>query len=280
MTYHFHLPMVVHIDDDEDLLTLVAYALESLSVRYLGLSSSRAGLETVRFLKPALVLLDIMMPDLDGWELLQLFKQDPSLGAMKVIVFSALEGNEPRQQALAGGADGYLTKPFPVDALCQLVSRVTGIAGTTRPLGELPCAMRPSPAAAAPAPGEDQAIGWRNPLPAQVAAFVDQYCEILVDLEILSYLHDHAGEAPAMAEMVADIQRMPRVLGLRLNRLVVKGMVTREGAGESARYTLARDAPHVQAWQEFFASCMEPEVRMHAVYRVAKRGERKKAAHG
>jgi CheY-like chemotaxis protein len=280
MTYHFDLPMVVHIDDDEDLLTLVGYALGSLSVRYLGLSSSRAGLETVRFLKPALVLLDIMMPDLDGWELLRLFKRDPNLGAMKVIVFSALEGNEPRQQALAGGADGYLSKPFPVDALCQLVSRVTGVAGTTRPLGELPVVMRLYSDGAALAPGEDQVAGPRDPLPAHVAAFVDQYCEILVDLEILSYLHDRTGEPPSMAEMVADMQRMAHVLALRLNRLTDKGMVARHGAGEAARYALAADAPHRQAWQDFFASCMQPDIRMYAVYRVAKRGERKKALRG
>lgn len=280
MTYTFHLPMVVHIDDDEDLLTLVGYALGSQSVRYLGLSSSRAGLETVRFLRPALVLLDIMMPDLDGWELLQVFKHDASLGAMKVIVFSALEGDEPRRQALDGGADGYLSKPFPVDALCELVGRVTGIAGSTRPLGELTAALRPSPEGAALAPVGDQVAARRDPLPAHVAAFVDQYCEILADLEILSYLHDHHGEAPPMTQMAAEMQRMPSVLALRLNRLIAKEMVTREGEAGAARYSLAADAPHRQAWQEFFASCVEPEIRMHAVYRVAKRGERKRAARG
>jgi CheY-like chemotaxis protein len=274
MTYHLDLPMVVHIDDDEDLLMLVGYALEGLNVRYLGLSSSRAGLETVRFLKPALVLLDIMMPDLDGWELLRLVKQDRGLAAVKVIVFSALAGEEPRKQSLAGGADDYLAKPFDILALCQLVTRVTGVAGTTRPLGKLPVTLRPTPGGGTLMPGAHEL------LPANVATFVDQYCDILVDLEILTYLHEHADRPRTIAEMVADMLRMPQVLGLRLHRLVDRGVVARDGTGETAHYALATDALHQQLLQEFFASCADPQVRMYAVYRVATRKQRKAAGRG
>ena len=80
------MPVVVHIDDDQELLELSQLALQSIPIRFVGIVRSQAGLETVRFLRPALVLLDLMMAEMDGWDLLDAIRSDPAL-ARKSAVF-------------------------------------------------------------------------------------------------------------------------------------------------------------------------------------------------
>jgi len=76
---------------------------------------------------PDLVLLDVTLPDADGFDILLKIRQHPVLKSVPVIMLTAKATREAVLQGLAGGADGYITKPFEVDALIKAVGTVLGL---------------------------------------------------------------------------------------------------------------------------------------------------------
>lgn len=77
--------------------------------------------------KPDVVLLDVVLPDIDGFDVLARLKQHPVLKSIPVIMMTAKATREAVLKGLARGADGYLTKPFDVDVISQAVKSVLGI---------------------------------------------------------------------------------------------------------------------------------------------------------
>lgn len=77
--------------------------------------------------KPDVVLLDVVLPDIDGFDVLLRLKQHPVLKAVPVIMMTAKATREAVLKGLARGADGYITKPFDVDVISQAVKSVLGI---------------------------------------------------------------------------------------------------------------------------------------------------------
>lgn len=75
---------------------------------------------------PDLVLLDVMLPDVDGFEILQRMRQHAALKDVPVIMLTGVATREAVIKGLAGGADGYVTKPFEADALLEAVRTVVG----------------------------------------------------------------------------------------------------------------------------------------------------------
>jgi CheY-like chemotaxis protein len=84
---------------------------------------------------PDLVLLDVMLPDADGFDILLKMRQHPALKSVPVIMLTAKATREAVLKGLAGGADGYITKPFEADAL---ISAVKAVLGRTGPLAGKP----------------------------------------------------------------------------------------------------------------------------------------------
>jgi CheY-like chemotaxis protein len=80
---------------------------------------------------PDLVLLDVMLPDADGFDILFRMRQHPVLKAVPVIMLTAKATRESVLKGLAGGADGYITKPFEPDALVTAIKTIMGPAGKT-----------------------------------------------------------------------------------------------------------------------------------------------------
>jgi two-component system, OmpR family, response regulator len=78
---------------------------------------------------PDLVLLDVMLPEVDGFDILLRMRQHPALKAVPVIMMTGLATREAVIKGLAGGADGYITKPFEADALLEAVRTVVGLTG-------------------------------------------------------------------------------------------------------------------------------------------------------
>jgi DNA-binding response OmpR family regulator len=121
---------IVCIEDEFDMIQLIGLILERGGFRSIGALGGREGLETVRRVKPDLVLLDIMMPGMGGWAVHRQMKADDALKSIPIIVVTALG----RSSAMARGldinsVDGYVVKPFRPQELLQSIGEVLGVAG-------------------------------------------------------------------------------------------------------------------------------------------------------
>ncbi|MEZ5996823.1 MAG: ATP-binding protein [Hyphomonadaceae bacterium] len=113
-------PLVIVIEDEPDARELAARALTRAGFAVQGVGGGEAGLALARAKSPALVLLDIFLPDRSGWRVLQSLKQDPKTSDIPVVVLSV---NEDRAHALALGAAEHIVKPADRDKLAATVMR-------------------------------------------------------------------------------------------------------------------------------------------------------------
>lgn len=113
-------PTIILADDNADMREYIKGVLDEYCEVYAVVNGKQA-FELAKEIKPDLVLSDIMMPEMDGFELLELLRQDLSLKTTPVILLSALSGEEARIEGFQSGADDYLTKPFTRN---ELIARV------------------------------------------------------------------------------------------------------------------------------------------------------------
>lgn len=112
---------IVLADDNADMRGYVARLLAQQGYDVAAVGDGRAALDVIRDRRPALILSDVMMPEMDGFELLAAVRQDPDLKSVPVILLSARAGEESRVEGLDAGADDYLIKPFSAR---ELLARV------------------------------------------------------------------------------------------------------------------------------------------------------------
>jgi excisionase family DNA binding protein len=110
-------PLVLLVDDDERVRELVRVNLEfeGYAVREAG--GADEGLAAIEEAKPDLILLDVMMPQVDGWETLRQIQERWGAGAIPVVMFSGQVDEGAEAQATAGGAQGFVGKPFQMQEL-------------------------------------------------------------------------------------------------------------------------------------------------------------------
>jgi DNA-binding response OmpR family regulator len=119
-------PLILCADDDEDILSLVSLRLERAGFRVNRATDGDAALEALRAERPALAVLDVMMPKRTGYEVLAALRADPALAGLKVILLSARVQESDVERGLDAGADAYLAKPFKAG---ELVARVQDLLG-------------------------------------------------------------------------------------------------------------------------------------------------------
>ena len=117
-------PTVVVVEDDRRSFDLLRAHLEAVGVRVVGARDGEEGLDTVRRLSPAGVILDILLPGIDGWEVLARLKADPQTAPIPVIVVSMLD---ERGRGFALGAAEYLVKPVGKEQLLAAVYRAAAM---------------------------------------------------------------------------------------------------------------------------------------------------------
>jgi signal transduction histidine kinase/DNA-binding response OmpR family regulator len=117
-------PTVVVVEDDRRSFDLLRAHLEAAGVRVIGARDGEEGLDTVRRLSPAGVILDILLPGIDGWEVLARLKADPRTAPIPVIVVSMLD---ERGRGFALGAAEYLVKPVGKEPLLAAVYRAAAM---------------------------------------------------------------------------------------------------------------------------------------------------------
>ncbi len=119
---------VVCIEDEPEMIDLVRLILGRKGFDVIGADGGIEGLETVRREKPDLVLLDLMMPDMDGWEVYQQIKADPDLREIPVVVVTAKAQSIDKVLGLhIAKVDDYITKPFGPQELLESVEKILGM---------------------------------------------------------------------------------------------------------------------------------------------------------
>ena len=111
---------VVVIDDDRRSIDLLTVYAEAAGLRVVSAYDGRRGVELVKALQPAIVVLDILLPGLDGWQVLESLKADPATAAIPGVVVSILD---ERGRGLALGAADYLVKPVSREGVLDALAR-------------------------------------------------------------------------------------------------------------------------------------------------------------
>jgi excisionase family DNA binding protein len=112
-------PLVLIVDDDERVREYVRVNLEMEGYAVREAGSAEEGLEVLEEVSPDLVLLDVMMPEVDGWEMLRRVQERHGVGTIPVVMFSGKVEDAAAAEATARGAQGFLGKPFDPQQLIE-----------------------------------------------------------------------------------------------------------------------------------------------------------------
>ncbi len=116
---------VVCVEDEPEMIDLIRLILGRSGYEVVGAHGGKAALEVIKAQRPALVLLDLMMPDMDGWEVYQQLKADDQLDHIPVIVVTAKAQSIDKVLGLhIAKVDDYISKPFSPQELLDSVEQV------------------------------------------------------------------------------------------------------------------------------------------------------------
>lgn len=114
--------VILYIEDNFENRLLVRRILEAEGYRVVEAEDGPRGLDLARSMRPDLILVDLHLPDIDGYELVRRFKQMPHLQGVPIVALTADVIRGTRERALAIGCDGYIPKPIDVDALPEQIA--------------------------------------------------------------------------------------------------------------------------------------------------------------
>ena len=114
---------ILIVDDEMDLVELVKFRLAGLGCEFLVASDGVQALSQARQLKPDLILLDILLPDLDGLSVCEILRRQPATRKIPVIFMSALSGDVTRR-TVAMQAEDFFTKPLDLDRLQHRIAEL------------------------------------------------------------------------------------------------------------------------------------------------------------
>ena len=120
-------PLVLLVDDDEKVRELVRVNLEFEGYLVREAGSAEEGLSAIEEAKPDLVLLDVMMPQTDGWEMLRKIQEQYGQGAIPVVMFSGKADEQAQVQATSSGAQAFVGKPFDLQQLIDQTKQIAPV---------------------------------------------------------------------------------------------------------------------------------------------------------
>ena len=123
-------PLVLCIDDEQNILDLLSFNLEATGYEAVTATDGATGLSLASSRAPALILLDLMLPDMDGTEVCRRLKASPTTASIPIIMLTAKDSEVDKILGLELGADDYITKPFSVR---ELVARVKALLRRAAP---------------------------------------------------------------------------------------------------------------------------------------------------
>jgi two-component system alkaline phosphatase synthesis response regulator PhoP len=112
---------ILFVDDEADLIETVRFPLELEGYHVLVSNNGEEALNKTRQEKPDLILLDIMLPKMDGYTICRLLKSDEKYRHIPILMLTARSQERDRQTAMQMGADEYITKPFDIDEVIRKI---------------------------------------------------------------------------------------------------------------------------------------------------------------
>jgi CheY-like chemotaxis protein len=115
---------VLLVEDNYDNFEMVRFLLERADYTVVGARNGREAVAAARELKPDVILMDLSLPEMDGWEAAREIKSDPEISGIPLIALTAHTLPGDRQKAMEAGFDNYISKPINVPAFYDMVSAV------------------------------------------------------------------------------------------------------------------------------------------------------------
>lgn len=127
---HRTKPLILAVDDDEDSLLLVACAIDLFDCSAVVARDGPSALKLALSERPDLILLDILLPHLSGFDLIEQLKSNPLTTTIPIVALTALASTQDRDRLLRAGCDDYLSKPYMLDDLETVVNRYLSLPFT------------------------------------------------------------------------------------------------------------------------------------------------------
>ena len=118
---------ILIVEDNDMNLDMLSRRLEKKGFTIATARDGQAGVETAAALRPDLILMDMSLPVIDGWEATRRLKADPATRLIPIIALTAHAMAEDREKALAAGCDDYDTKPIDLPRLLEKIEALLGI---------------------------------------------------------------------------------------------------------------------------------------------------------
>jgi DNA-binding response OmpR family regulator len=117
---------ILIVEDEESLLKLESILFASKGYAVTGVRDGKSALEAIAADRPDLVVLDVMLPDLDGFEICRLIKENAESRLLPVIMLTAKKSNADFERGRLAGADAYITKPFKSVKVLEVIEGLIG----------------------------------------------------------------------------------------------------------------------------------------------------------
>jgi len=115
---------ILIVDDEPDVVVPIQFLMEQQGYSVMAAYRGEDALDLIYHYKPDLVLLDIMLPGIDGWEVCEIIRLNPNYRDIKIVFLTAKGRDEDIAKGLALGADAYITKPFSNEVLVATVKKL------------------------------------------------------------------------------------------------------------------------------------------------------------
>ena len=120
---------VLVVDDEPNIVLSLEFLLKQAGYEVRVARSGEEAVKAVAARVPDLIVLDVMMPTLDGYHVCETIRADPKLRSVRILMLTAKSRDVEREKALALGADDYITKPFSTRELVERVKTILGSGG-------------------------------------------------------------------------------------------------------------------------------------------------------
>lgn len=118
---------ILVVEDEDNIAIALNYLLTREGYAQTRLATGAGAVEMIRERKPDLVLLDVMLPEVSGYEICQSVRADPDCGQVRILMMTARGSAMERRKGLAMGADGFISKPFELKELREEVRKILSV---------------------------------------------------------------------------------------------------------------------------------------------------------